>query len=128
MNINTHHKINQKLWGYPNTLKEGEAIVELELKEDFAADDYGLIHGGTIFGLADYAAMLAVNHPNVVLAKANVKFLKPCIVGDKIIAVGKVTEKQDKKYVVHVEVKRGDKIVFVGEFICIVPEKHVLSS
>ncbi len=62
-----------------------------------AADEYGLIHGGTIFGVADYAAMVAVNHPHVVLAKADVKFLKPCQVGDEIIAKASITNKEGKK-------------------------------
>lgn len=31
-----------------------------------AADEYRLVHGGFIFGLADYAVMLAINEPTVV--------------------------------------------------------------
>lgn len=128
MEINTHKKINKRLWGSPVNLEHEKALVELILTEDFAADEYGLIHGGTIFGLADYAAMLAVNHPNVVLAKADVKFLKPCVVGDKVVAVAEIIDKQDKKNRVKVEVKKGEEVVFVGEFLCIVPSKHVLSK
>jgi len=70
MEQKTHLKINPALWGTPIELKEGFASVRLTVSEDMAADEYGLVHGGTIFGLADYAAMLAVNHPNVVLAGA----------------------------------------------------------
>lgn len=128
MEINTHKKINKRLWGSPVNLEHEKALVELILTEDFAADEYGLIHGGTIFGLADYAAMLAINHPNVVLAKADVKFLKPCVVGDKVVAVAEIIDKQDKKNRVKVEVKKGEEVVFVGEFLCIVPSKHVLSK
>ncbi len=126
MNINTHKRINKKLWGTPKKVMDGRAEVELVLTEDFSADEYGLIHGGTIFGLADYAAMLAVNHPNVVLAKAEVKFLKPCVVGDKVVAEAKITQKQDKKNIVRVEVKKQGDVIFAGDFLCIVPSKHVL--
>jgi acyl-coenzyme A thioesterase PaaI-like protein len=42
-----------------------------------AADQRGLVHGGFTFGLADYAAMVAVNDPNVVLGAAEVRFLAP---------------------------------------------------
>jgi len=91
-----------------------------------AADEKGLVHGGFIFGLADYAAMLAVNEPTVVLAQASVKFLKPVVVGDEAIAEAEVTDVQGKKRIVKVVVKVKDVPVFEGEFLCIVPEKHVL--
>ena len=53
-----------------------------------AADGSGLAHGGFIFGLADYAAMIAVNHPNVVLGAAEVRFLKPVVSGETVVARG----------------------------------------
>ena len=61
-------------------------MVKLKTNEKMVADEKGLIHGGFIFSVADYSAMLAVNEPTVVLAGANVKFLKPVIVGDEILA------------------------------------------
>ena len=90
------------------------------------ADETGLIHGGFVFSLADFAAMLAVNHPNVVLGGANVKFLKPIVLGDELIAEGNVLRKAGKKLIVKVEVKKNNEVVFQGEFVCSVPEKHVL--
>ncbi len=125
---NTHKKIDPSLWGEILCLKDKEAEVGIVLKENMAADEYGLIHGGTVFGMADYAAMVAVNHPNVVLAKAEVKFLKPCKVGEKIVAKAKVSKAEGKKKWVSVEVLRGEDVVFVGEFMCVVPEKHVLEK
>ncbi len=89
-------------------------------------DDTGLIHGGFIFSLADYAAMLAVNHPNVVLGSSEVKFIKPAVSGQELIAEGRITEKEGKKFIVHVDVKYEDSIIFQGTFICYTPEEHVL--
>ena len=57
-----------------------------------AADDIGLVHGGFIFGMADYAAMLAVNDPNVVLGAADVKFLKPVSVQETVVAEARVSK------------------------------------
>lgn len=91
-----------------------------------AADDSGLVHGGFVFGLADYAAMLAVNHPNVVLGSADVKFLSPVRVGDSLEAQASVQKKDGKKHMVDVVVKNGDKKVFTGRFTCFVLETHVL--
>jgi acyl-coenzyme A thioesterase PaaI-like protein len=104
MEIKTHRKINRELCGKPVKVKEGYAEVELRTTELMAADEKGLIHGGFIFGQADYAAMLAVNHPTVVLGAANVMFLKPVRVGDILIAVARVTSESGKKRIVEVSV------------------------
>lgn len=127
MEIKTHQRIDQSLSGTPLELNTGFAKVKLKTDERMVADDKGLIHGGFLFSLADYAAMLAVNEETVVLAKAEVKFLKPVVLGDEVIAYATVKEVEGKKRKVEVEVKRGEEIVFVGEFLCVVPERHVLS-
>ncbi len=126
MEIRTHRRIDQSLSGVPVELSQGKAVIKLKTDERMVADEYGLIHGGFIFSLADYASMLAVNEETVVLAKAEVKFLKPVILGDELTAVAEVKSVEGKKRLVFVEVKRGDEVVFTGEFLCVVPEKHVL--
>lgn len=89
-------------------------------------DDTGLIHGGFIFSLADYAAMLAVNHPNVVLGSAEIKFLKPVRKEESLLAEGKVIEKKGKKNIVKVEVRRDNLLVCEGTFVCFILEEHIL--
>jgi Uncharacterized protein, possibly involved in aromatic compounds catabolism len=126
MMINTHLKINQDLCGTPVELGEGYAVVSLEAKENMVADEKGLIHGGFIFGLADYASMLAVNHPNVVLAKAEVKFLKPVKLGDVMTSYAKIQKIDNNKYTVEAFVNVNDLKVFEGVFLCVVTPKHVL--
>ncbi len=126
MEIKTHKKIDKSLCGIPVLVEEGRAVVRLKVDERMIADEKGLVHGGFIFGLADYCAMLTVNEPTVVLAGANVKFLKPVVLGDEIEAEGRLVESKGKKKKVEVEVKKGEELVFKGEFFCVVPEKHVL--
>ena len=72
MKENTHLQINKDLCGTPIKIEEGYCLVRLKATESMKVDNRGLIHGGFIFGVADYAAMLAVNHPNVVLGSAEV--------------------------------------------------------
>ncbi|RJP36923.1 MAG: thioesterase, partial [Desulfobacteraceae bacterium] len=79
------------------------------------------------FGLADHAAMIAVNHPNVVLGAAGVKFLKPVRAGQTIIADAKVLDRQGRKQIVSVDVLAGDDTVFSGEFTCFTLDNHVLA-
>ena len=126
MDIITHQLIDNELCGKPVMVENGESRVEYTTTPRMAADDSGLVHGGFIFGLADYAAMLAVNHPNVVLGGADVKFLKPVKAGDVVYAQASVTSVSGKKQMVSVVVKREDEVVFNGDFSCFILEKHVL--
>lgn len=126
MDIITHKLIDNELCGTPVMVETGKSQVEYKTTPRMAADDSGLVHGGFIFGLADYAAMLAVNHPNVVLGGADVKFLKPVKAGESVYAQANVTSASGKKQMVAVVVKRGDEVVFKGKFSCFVLEKHVL--
>lgn len=127
MTIQTHQKINQECFGIPVYLEEGASRVELHTVGSMAVDDTGLVHGGYIFGLADYAAMIAVNHPNVVLGSSEVKFLKPVRSGETVIATATAEDRQGKKQIVAVSVTRKEEIVFSGSFTCFVLDKHVLA-
>jgi acyl-coenzyme A thioesterase PaaI-like protein len=123
---NTHLAIDPDLVGVPVELAEGEAIVELEATGCMAADHRGLVHGGFLFGLADYAAMLAVNDPLVVLGAAETAFKRPVRVGETLRAEAKVNEAKGKKRKVDVVVRRGGEAVMEGSFTCFVLEAHVL--
>lgn len=124
--LRTHARIDPALCGTPRALGDGSAEVELTLTEVMRVDDTGLTHGGYTFGLADYAAMLAVNEPTVVLADAAMRFLAPTVVGDRLLARGRVSEVTGKRRTVQVEVRRGDTVVAEGTFSCAVPTRHVL--
>lgn len=126
MEINTHRKIDARLCGRPVELKEGFSRVEMVCDACMAADERGLVHGGFIFGLADFAAMIAVNDPNVVLSGAACRFLKPVSVGETVTAEARVTETGGRKHTVEVSVEREGEAVFNGQLTCFVLEKHVL--
>jgi len=127
MEQRTHKLTSERLVGKPVKIEKDYAEVLLETTKEMAVDEYGLVHGGFTFGLADYAAMLAVNEPTVVLGKAEVKFLKPVKVGEKLTAKAKIEEDLGRKKVVKAEVfnEKNEK-VFEGTFHCYVLEKHVL--
>jgi len=126
MDVLTHEMIDHELCGRPLSLDKNYSKVEMKTTQRMTVDVTGLVHGGFIFGLADYSAMIAVNHPNVVLGAAEVKFLKPVKSGDVLIAEAWVGEKEGKRHSVSVIIKEGDTEVFEGMFICFVLNKHVL--
>ncbi len=129
MNIRTHESIDRALCGTPVEIEEGRSVVRLTTLPTMAVDASGLIHGGFVFGLADYAAMLAVNHPNVVLGAAQTKFLAPVRAGRELLARALVVPGQEgRKRMVEVKVFQEEKEIFNGEFTCFVLDKHVLDK
>ncbi len=128
MDIHTHRQIDQALCGRPEDLQPGYCKVSFTASDRMAADGKGLVHGGFVFGLADYAAMLAVNDPNVVLGAAEVKFLKPVAVGEHIVAEARVTDVIGRKHLVEVVVAREAETLLEGRLTCFVLDRHVLEE
>jgi acyl-coenzyme A thioesterase PaaI-like protein len=93
-----------------------------------AADDRGLVHGGFVFGLADHAAMLAVNDPFVVLGSAEVRFTAPVRVGEEVVATATRAEQKGKKHVLEVRAAVGERTVLEGKLTAFVLERHVLEG
>ncbi len=127
MKIQTHELIDAGLCGRAISVEPGCSRVELTPLQEMAVDSRGLVHGGFVFGLADYAAMIAVNDPNVVLGAAESRFLKPVQVGQRLVAEARVDEVRGKKHVVSVRVTLEGESVFTGVFSCFVLDKHVLA-
>ena len=128
MEPRTHLQADPHLCGTAVEMGEGSARVALEAIDSMVVDAQGLVHGGFVFGLADYAAMLAVNDPNVVLGAAEARFLKPVRRGDQLIASARTVDDLGRKREVHVEATVKSEKVFEGTFTCFVLERHVLGE
>lgn len=128
MEVYTHERAEPRLLGTPVLLEDDKAVVKLTATEEMAVDDRGLVHGGFTFGLADYAAMLAVNDPLVVLGSADVKFTAPVKVGETMTATGVVEAVDGRRRGVSVEVSVGDMVVLEGTMACYVLHRHVFDQ
>ena len=128
MNSVTHQAIEQSLCGTVREIGPDFSRVELVALQCMAADASGLVHGGFVFSMADYAAMIAVNHPNTVLGSAEVRFVKPVRVGERLLAEAVVEQRIEKKILVRVSVRRQNDEIFSGLFICFTPQRHVLAD
>jgi acyl-coenzyme A thioesterase PaaI-like protein len=124
--LDTHETINRDLCGELIKLERGYAELRLITTSEMIVDNMGLIHGGFIFGAADFAAMACVNERNVVLVGSDCQFLSPVKFGDEVNFVGRVRHKEGRKRNVHVEAFVLDIKVFEGEFKTVVLERHVL--
>ena len=127
----THLSIDRRLSGEPIELDTGRARVALETVAEMAADEHGLVHGGFLFSLADHAAMLAVNDPNVVLAAGRMEFLGPLRVGQRIEAEATIVRSEGHRHEVEVEVALANvdgRTIARGRFDCVVTRRHVLET
>ena len=126
----THLAISAELVGTIEAMETGKsARVSLTTLPQMKADEQGLIHGGFTFGLADYAAMVAVNEPSVVLLSSSVKFLKPVIIGDRLTALARIQIIEGRKQKVWCDVFNQDQQqVLEGEFLCLIPNQPVLGK
>ena len=127
MKLNTHLNINTALCGKVTKLEKNYAEILLHTTQQMSADEQGLVHGGFIFGAADYAAMVAVNDPFVVLGSASSKFIAPVKVADVVLFKAKIGTEKGRKKEVSVEAFVNDKLVFEGVFTTFVLDKHVLA-
>jgi len=130
LELNTHLNVDTSLCGKVIKLEAGYAEVLLHTVQYMKADSLGLVHGGFIFGAADYAAMCAVNDPYVVLGSAMSKFIAPVKIGDTVLckATIKIEASKGKKRMVEVVATVKDSIVFEGSFTTFVLDKHILQS
>ena len=124
----THLGVHPELVGAAVTLDEGRASATLVASAVMAADDRGLVHGGFTFGLADYAAMLAVNDPNVVLGAADCRFLAPVRVGERMTATAEISAAKGRKRTIRVAVAVAERVVLEGELTTFVLDQHVLDA
>ena len=126
MTLNTHLEINRRLCGEPVAVRDGAAEVRLETTPEMVADAAGLVHGGFVFGAVDYAAMAAVNDPNVVLGSAEVRFTAPIRVGEAVEISAVVGERAGRKHRVVVTARVGERVVLTGVLTAFVLDEHVL--
>ncbi len=126
MKLKTHKMINSRLCGEVVDVTEGRGTTRFCATEEMIVDEHGLIHGGFVFGLADHAAMVAVNDPKVVLGSADVRFVAPVALGEIVEATAIVIESRGRKRVVEVTAAVGDRDVLRGTMTAFVLESHVL--
>ena len=129
MHPRTHTAISSSLCGSPTLIRPGFSRVEMQATDPMRVDDSGLIHGGFVYGLADHAAMLAINTPYVVLGSSQSRFLAPVQVGQELIAEAQVQDDQEgRRRRVGVTVFVDDSPVFEGVFTTFSLDNHVLEG
>ena len=112
--------------GEPLVIEDGYVEVELFVFSEMAVDERGMVNNGFIFGLGEYAAVLTINHDFVFVEKAEVEFLKPVRIGERLEAVARRKDGRDNLIPVEVVVSDYSGEVMRGVYYCRVYREHLL--
>ena len=93
---------------------EGRATASMTVRPDMS-NGHGICHGGYVFLLADTAFAFACNTygATTVASGADVEFLVPAAVGDRLVARAHEVVLRGRSGVYDVVVQRGDEVVAV---------------
>lgn len=126
--LKTHLKIKSILVGNLVEMAKNSSKVVLQTTQEMSVDEFGLIHSGFLFGSAEYAAVAAVNEPNVVVIGCRSKFFAPAKVGDIITFEAKGRFEDARKREIKVIGMINEIKVFEGLFQAVLLERHILQT
>ncbi len=95
--------------------KQGISILETD--EDMAFKKTNIVRGHHIFSQAESLAMAVIDADVALTGVANIKYLKPIYLGDKLVAKAELVRIRGNKHFVHVKISVNQKQVFRGKFI-----------
>ncbi|WP_051906773.1 MULTISPECIES: thioesterase [unclassified Sulfurospirillum] len=126
--LKTHLKIKSTLVGNLVAMAKNTSKVVLQTTHEMSVDEFGLIHSGFLFGSAEYAAVAAVNEPNVVIIGCRSKFFAPAKVGDLITFEARGRFEDARKREIKVIGMINEIKVFEGLFQAVLLERHILQT
>jgi acyl-coenzyme A thioesterase PaaI-like protein len=88
----------------------------LETTEEMVFERTQVVRGQYIFAQAESLAIALIDAEVVLTGLANVKYKRPVMVGEKLVAKGEVIRRRGGHFVVLVEAKVGAEKVFRGKF------------
>ncbi|NLV91245.1 MAG: transcription factor FapR [Firmicutes bacterium] len=94
--------------------KSGSSI--LLTTDDMGFKKTGIVRGHYVFAQGNSLAIALVDAPVALTAKAEVKFVRPVFVGDRVFARAVIKSARADRYEVLVESRVENQLVFVGEF------------
>jgi acyl-coenzyme A thioesterase PaaI-like protein len=76
-----------------------------------------IVRGHHLFAQANSLAVAIIDAPVALTGSVELRFLRPVIVGERLVAKAQVKEREGRRYVVEVHSRVGNDEVFTGRFI-----------
>lgn len=97
-------------------------ISMLEATPEMAFLRTRVVRSQHIFAQADSLALAIVDAPLALTGLANAKFKRPAFAGDRLVAKAQVLRRKASKYIILVETRVKDSVVFRGKFVVVAME------
>jgi acyl-coenzyme A thioesterase PaaI-like protein len=94
-----------------------EGLSLLETQADMGFKKSGIVRGHTLFAQANSLASAVVDADVVLTAEAEVKFISPVKVGERILAKAQVVAGEGRRKEIEVVIKTKERVVFRGRFV-----------
>ncbi len=96
----------------------------LETTKEMAFKRTRVVRGHHIFSMAESLAIAVIDARVALTGVANIKYIKPVLAGDKLLAKAKIIRVRGNKYFVHVKINAKQNQVFRGKFILVSIEEE----
>lgn len=100
------------------------ALSVLETRKDMVFRQTDMIWDHYIYAQASSIAVAVIEADLVIVDSMRGEYKGHAKVGDSLIARAKVGVHKDDKYIVSVRTKVGEKEIFIGRFIAVVPQEN----
>ncbi|HHW41458.1 MAG TPA: transcription factor FapR [Syntrophomonadaceae bacterium] len=132
-------EVAEQFYGKIRSLGTGELIGDLvdieignrgvsvlEVRPDMVFGKTKILRGHYLFAQANSLAVALINAEVVLTGRAEVRFLKPVLLRDKVIAYAHVTNRKGSSYFIETNSRVGNTDVFKGKFTVIAKELNDL--
>ena len=94
-------------------------ISVMHVLDDMVLDRTGVARGYYMFAQANTLALAIIDAPAALTGVANVKYLKPIYIGDRLIAKARVIRQRGNKFFIWVNIRNEKEEVFRAKFIVV---------
>lgn len=132
-------EVAEQFYGKIRSLGTGELIGDLidieigkmgvsvlEVRPDMVFGKTKILRGHYLFAQANSLAIALINAEVVLTGRAEVRFLKPVFLKDKVTAYARVINRKGNSYLVRTNSRVGNEDVFNGQFTVVVKEMNDL--
>ncbi len=132
-------EVAEQFYGKIRSLGTGELIGDLvdieignrgvsvlEVRPDMVFGKTKILRGHYLFAQANSLAVALINAEVVLTGRAEVRFLKPVLLREKVIAYARVTNRKGNSYFIETTSRVGNTDVFMGKFTVIAKELNDL--
>ncbi|KUK11412.1 MAG: Regulatory protein DeoR [Clostridia bacterium 41_269] len=127
--------VAEEAFGKVRSLAEGElvgrlldiklgqyAISAMDITKEMVSE-HGHVRGHVLYAQASSLAIAVIDSEIVLTGSARVRFKRPVLLGERVIATATVKTRKGASYLVSVHSKVNNDLVFKGHFIMFAPEK-----